>query len=453
MKMFESCISAGVVWSSDMEGDAQKMSWKVILNRQSRKLSNCTKFQIFSWMTSNSSRKNSNQSENWEKFAHKSYFKCLYLARIGRPDIPWSVNKLARWVTKWTQACDRRLARLISYIHYTNDFRQYCHVGETRHSIADWVCFKTQTLLEILRTQNRLEEVSCVSLEAEHLSWSVGCARCQHQCLTVLHSMKLFLWMLVCEWMESLLSIYGLWWSKYYILQTTPIKQWEITVGQKVDDQVPRSRARSELQSTNTKLNRHGNRDFEELSQVDHVVTNEKSSQFEDHVVKSRSCDDRRTFFSVQSPAVHFWKQRSCDQDHHQRQRSDDETRVHRAVWDWLSDKSTWTPKSKSNMLTPRTNSLTCWPRVVLHVMGGVIFLVWLTLWIFLCSVAQCVWFRKAWTKGNPLFRSGCFQYLWESAAGFGVCRWRQNTITGRGTEHIRITNFCWRNWKITRMG
>ena len=45
--------------------------------------------------------------------------KCLYLARIGRPDIPWSVNKLARSITKWTKACDKRLNRLISYIHHT----------------------------------------------------------------------------------------------------------------------------------------------------------------------------------------------------------------------------------------------------------------------------------------------------------------------------------------------
>ena len=55
--------------------------------------------------------------------------KCLYLARIGRPDILWSVNKPARSVTKWTQACDRRLARLISNIHWTSDYRQYCNVG------------------------------------------------------------------------------------------------------------------------------------------------------------------------------------------------------------------------------------------------------------------------------------------------------------------------------------
>ena len=30
--------------------------------------------------------------------------KCLYLARIGRPDILWSVNKLARSITNWTKA-------------------------------------------------------------------------------------------------------------------------------------------------------------------------------------------------------------------------------------------------------------------------------------------------------------------------------------------------------------
>ena len=52
--------------------------------------------------------------------------KCLYLARIGRPDILWSVNKLARAVTKWPEACDTRLARLISYVHHTCEYKQYC---------------------------------------------------------------------------------------------------------------------------------------------------------------------------------------------------------------------------------------------------------------------------------------------------------------------------------------
>ena len=49
----------------------------------------------------------------------------------------WSVNKLAREVTKWTEACDKRLARLISYIHHTSEYRQCCYVGETQHNNAD----------------------------------------------------------------------------------------------------------------------------------------------------------------------------------------------------------------------------------------------------------------------------------------------------------------------------
>ena len=61
----------------------------------------------------------------------KLFLKCLYLARIGRLDLLWSVNKLARSITKWTKACDKRLNRLISYIHHTSEYKQYCHVGNT----------------------------------------------------------------------------------------------------------------------------------------------------------------------------------------------------------------------------------------------------------------------------------------------------------------------------------
>ena len=57
--------------------------------------------------------------------------KCLYLARFRRLDILWSVNKFARSITKWTKACDKRLNRLISYIHHTCEYRQNCHVGNT----------------------------------------------------------------------------------------------------------------------------------------------------------------------------------------------------------------------------------------------------------------------------------------------------------------------------------
>ena len=42
-----------------------------------------------------------------------------------------SEQTLARSITKWTNACDKRLNRLISYIHHTCEYKQYCHVGNT----------------------------------------------------------------------------------------------------------------------------------------------------------------------------------------------------------------------------------------------------------------------------------------------------------------------------------
>ena len=42
------------------------------------------------------------------KVCSQNFLKCLYLARIGRSDILLSVKKLARLITKWTKACDKR---------------------------------------------------------------------------------------------------------------------------------------------------------------------------------------------------------------------------------------------------------------------------------------------------------------------------------------------------------
>ena len=68
--------------------------------------------------------------------------KCLNLALIGRPDILWSVNKLARSITKWTNVCDKRLNRLISYIHHTCEFQQYL-LWVILQNTAGWDSFKT----------------------------------------------------------------------------------------------------------------------------------------------------------------------------------------------------------------------------------------------------------------------------------------------------------------------
>ena len=62
--------------------------------------------------------------------ASKIVLKALYLARLARPDLLYSVNALAREVTKWTAACDKRLHRLMSYIHHTKEHVMMSFVGD-----------------------------------------------------------------------------------------------------------------------------------------------------------------------------------------------------------------------------------------------------------------------------------------------------------------------------------
>ena len=105
--------------------------WNDIVSWQTGRLNNSTKYQLHALTTIISKKKNWNPWENCQKVCSQIVLKCLFLARIGRPDVLWSVNKLGRSITKWTKACDKRLSRLISYIHHPCDHKQYCHVGNT----------------------------------------------------------------------------------------------------------------------------------------------------------------------------------------------------------------------------------------------------------------------------------------------------------------------------------
>ena len=122
--------------------------------------------------------------------------KCLYLARIGRPDILWSVSKLARSITKWTKACDKRLNRLNSYVHHTCEYRQYCHVGNTakqcrlglfqdsdfaedledsKSTSGGTLCiFGSHTFVPISWMCKKQTAVSHSSTESEIISWNTG---------------------------------------------------------------------------------------------------------------------------------------------------------------------------------------------------------------------------------------------------------------------------------------
>ena len=135
--------------------------------------------------------------------------KCFYLARIGRPGILWSVNKLARSITKWTKACDKRLNRLISYFHHTSEYKQYCYVGSTAK----------QWRLEVLQDSDfagDLEDSKSTSggtlcIFGSHtfgpISWM-----CKKQTSVSRSSTEseIILWTLDWDWMGCLLWNYGI---------------------------------------------------------------------------------------------------------------------------------------------------------------------------------------------------------------------------------------------------
>ena len=111
-------------------------------NWQTKRRSNFSKFRILVWTIINSSIQagRTRIRGGLSEVCSKIVLTCLYVARIGGPDILWSVNKLAQSVTFWTGACDERLARLISYIHHSSDYRQHCHVGNTAQHCGLGLC-------------------------------------------------------------------------------------------------------------------------------------------------------------------------------------------------------------------------------------------------------------------------------------------------------------------------
>ena len=104
-------------------------AWSGIVKWRTKETSNYKRFPVLVWDDHQiKTEEVEDKCELAEDSNSNSKFKCLYFQRVGRPHILWSVSKLARSVTRWTQACDRRLARLICYIHHTSGYRPYCHV-------------------------------------------------------------------------------------------------------------------------------------------------------------------------------------------------------------------------------------------------------------------------------------------------------------------------------------
>ena len=99
---------------------------------------------------------------------------------LDDPIFPWSANKLARSITKWTKACDKRLNRLISYIHHTSEYKQYCHVGNTAKQCRLGLFQVSDFAGYFEDSKSTSGGTLCTFLEGIHLFQQVGCARNKH---------------------------------------------------------------------------------------------------------------------------------------------------------------------------------------------------------------------------------------------------------------------------------
>ena len=234
-------------------------------------------------------------------------------------------------------------------------------------NIVDWVYFKTQIFMETLKIQNQDQTESCVSLEVEHLFPQVGCARSKRQCLTVPQNRKLLRWTRVCEWMVSLL------------------------IHRMTGNHQPR-----EKQETVCVISTPGSK-----GKVTRMLI---------------SCQIWITWPQMQ---VLLNVKHSCIFLKTTKQWSRWSSKADVQWWDTCPEpteflligcltESIWTPRFKWNMLTPRTNLQTCWPKVAPRVMNGVIFFVCSSSWISRSFLAAIFFqlkreppFRREFRKGR----------------------------------------------------
>ena len=215
--MFESRISAGAKESYLVQGNLTQtylsgpVIWKVMQMKCVERyceLANRTTQQLYNIATPCLDDHQFKEEElgsvgELSKVCSQIILRCLYLARIGRPDILWSVNKLARAVTKWTRAWDKRLARLISCIHHTREFKQYCHVGNTAQQSRLGLFQDSDFARDLEDSKSTSGEILCILGSHTFVPISSMCKKNKHLFHTVRRNLRLSLLMQVYAWWDS----------------------------------------------------------------------------------------------------------------------------------------------------------------------------------------------------------------------------------------------------------
>ena len=332
--MFESRISEGGTeklpcsenlrvssWSYEMEGHAKKCVERYC------ELANKTTQQVYKVSTpcidDNYFREEEMKSVGeLSQVCSQIVLKLLYLARIGRPDILWSVNKLVRSITKWTKACDKRLNRLISYIHHTCECRQYCHVGNTAEQCRLGLFQDSDFAGDLEDSKSTSEGTLCIfgSHTFVPISWM-----CKKQ-TAVSHSST----------ESEIISL-----DTGLRLDGLPaLELWDLIVS--VLGNVSRVSDRSGKPESDDHKHRKSHNKIDVMKDIDSVPSNVQSSRQEALLY---------VFEDNEAAIKMIIKGRSPTMRH--------VSRTHRVALDWLFDRIIWNPKSKSNTLTPKTNSQT----------------------------------------------------------------------------------------------
>ena len=173
-------------WSDDKEGHAKDKGW-----------ANCTNSPLHAHF------KKGRTGIDW-RIAQSSLLhrpEMLVLARIGRPYILCSANKLARAVTWRTRACDKHLPRLISYIHQHEWSQKIIPYGKYSTALPSGSVPRLRLCWWPWRFESNIG-VNLVNLRKPNVrSLSVGCVRNKLQSHTVPLNLMSFLEMQVSAWM------------------------------------------------------------------------------------------------------------------------------------------------------------------------------------------------------------------------------------------------------------
>ena len=339
--------------------------------------------------------KNWNPWENCQKYALKLFWNVY----------TWHVLEELIIYGQWTNLHDRSQngLKLVTNDYLVWSLTFITHVNTNNivmwvilQNNAGWDCFKTPILREILKIQNPLLEERCAFLKVIHLFQQVGFARSKHQFRTVQQNQKSFLWTQYWGWTVYPHLIYGIWSSQFF----TETRIRVIKNGKPVHE--PGSCSTSQTSKT------------KEIS-----WNGWWSGQCWFYFLK-------RAFFSSGSFVLRVWRQRSSDQDDQKGKKPDNETcfqNPQSCAWLVIRYNQFGPNKFKSNTLTPRTNSQTCWQREMAHVMNGIIFCVCSTLAISVPSTAS----MRCWKEHKKMQVKKESQqnqnqwWIWSRDAAWGI--------------------------------